>query len=106
MVSSDCGTERPRSVRLWTSEGLVEPEDTGDGFGVLDRAAHDHANRGRKRHHAKVNDFIGFRWSWDGAQATRQKQIHGLGQKARTSVEAQNSSPARCGVARLLQEFA
>ena len=47
----------------------------GDGLGVLDGAPHDHANRGRKRHHAKVDDFIGLRLGWAGAQATRQKRF-------------------------------
>ena len=50
---------------LWTSGGTSWPEGTGDGFGVLDRAAHDHANRDRKRHRcgaASTHRIAGYDW--------------------------------------------
>ena len=47
-------------MRLWAFSGLIEPEDAANGFGVPDGAVHHHANRGGKRHHADVDDFIGL----------------------------------------------
>ena len=45
-------------------------------------------------------------WALPATQAARVVEIHGLGQKARAGVEAQNASPARGGVAGLFQQFA
>ena len=53
-----------------------------------------------------MDDLVGLGMGLAGTKSSRQVQIHGLGQKARAGVEVQDASPARGGVAGLLQEFA
>ena len=85
---------------------VTEPENAGDGLAVMNAATHHHADGRAKREEFDLDYLVLLRLRRPRAQSPRQVNGHGLGNKAGTRIEVQDSLPTRCCVARFLKQFA
>ena len=85
---------------------VVEPQHGGDGLGIADGSADDHANRRRKWDHALVDDLVFLGLGLAFAQAGGQEDRHGLGDESRAGIELQNAAPLGGCVSGFFEQFA
>jgi hypothetical protein len=83
-----------------------QPEDRGDGFGILDRSAQDHVHGFRKREEMLFDDFVLFRLGRTRLKTARPEDCHGFGDESGAGVEVQDALPGAGGVAGFFQQFA
>ncbi len=103
-VSGPSGRFRLRS--FGRARGVIEPENRGNGLGVLNGAAKNHADDGGQGDEAHRDDFIVFWLRGTLFQAGSHVDGHGLGDEARAGKKLQDATPVAGGISGFFQQFA
>lgn len=85
---------------------MVEPEKRRDGLGIADGALEHHFYCRWQGDHALVDDLVVFGFGLALAQAGRQIDSHGFGDKAGAGIELENPAPMIGAVTGFLDQFA